>query len=156
MLEIKPENYYLGMWYMELPGGNWLCSAYHEKDQPEDNWTLLMRFRWYKDDKIFDSDDRRNWYTMKAVGESAEQVTAHMTVIAEQMLKMADAQDFQTQLSHYEINGNGDAFAKMVIERPPPFMHAQQMSKEEAEEKYGKEITAGSIDGSGSVPASRI
>lgn len=50
----------LAIWCFELSGGNWMAFLYKEPA----GYVMEYRFRWYRDDKVHDSKDKRNWYRM--------------------------------------------------------------------------------------------
>jgi len=57
----------VGLWYVELPNGNWLASINRITDGTVQ---LDYRLRWFRDDKLFDeSNDVRNWYRLKTNDE---------------------------------------------------------------------------------------
>ena len=52
----------IGMWCVDLgPMGNWLAHVGY-KDASHTKILIDCRFRWYEDDKIHDSKDRKSWY----------------------------------------------------------------------------------------------
>ena len=64
MIEIKVENFYLGMWSAPFPGGDIFAMAWREPNGP---WQLWYRFRYYKDDKTDEtSQDDKHWYQLTA------------------------------------------------------------------------------------------
>lgn len=130
-IEITPENYYIGMWFMELPDriGNWMACAWRPKDKPGP-WTLRWRFRYYEDEKIFDSEDRRSWYTMEIKDATEEKVVESLEYVATMMCGVTG-----TTLTFWEIRGDGDKAMDKMKTHPPPWMHAQHMSEEEAAKK---------------------
>lgn len=59
----------IGLWSVALgDSGNWLALL-ARKDQ---GITLTYRFRWYRDDKVYDSKDKKNWYQVEAKSTSPE------------------------------------------------------------------------------------
>lgn len=66
----------LGVWTVSLPaqqfgkhtgGGDWLCAAWAEGEK----YIIEYRFRYYLDDKAFDSEDIKNWYRMEIQKDGA-------------------------------------------------------------------------------------
>jgi hypothetical protein len=49
----------VGVWYVALSHCDWLA---HVGRNAEGLYELRYRFRWFRDDKIWDSKDRKNWY----------------------------------------------------------------------------------------------
>jgi hypothetical protein len=59
---IRFDKKIVGFWYLEtIPGyQDWMASV--REIEPERKYEVMYRFRYYKDDKVFDSKDRKNWY----------------------------------------------------------------------------------------------
>jgi len=60
VIELKEGRYYVGVWWVAWTGGDWMACVW--RDDKEEH--LQYRFRYYADDKAFDSDDTKNWYSM--------------------------------------------------------------------------------------------
>jgi len=63
MIEFVDGDYIAGVWVAPLPEavgrpGNFLATLYWRTGV----WHLIYRFRYFVDDKIFDSADERSWY----------------------------------------------------------------------------------------------
>jgi hypothetical protein len=51
----------VGIWYSMLTDTqDWLCAI--REIEPDSKYEITYRFRYYSDNKIFDSKDRKNWY----------------------------------------------------------------------------------------------
>lgn len=48
----------LGIWSVHLGAGNWLAQLAREGDK----LVLTYRFRWYRDDRVYDSQDNKSWF----------------------------------------------------------------------------------------------
>ena len=59
----------VAIWCVELPGGNLMM---HLGRITDTHFALDLRFRWYRDDKIHDSDDDRSWYRCEPHGREAD------------------------------------------------------------------------------------
>jgi hypothetical protein len=68
-LELKDGRYVSQMWYCANGEKDWLCALYRD---PGERWTMLYRFRYYRDDKVFDSKDIKNWYCWRAPTDRTE------------------------------------------------------------------------------------
>lgn len=64
----------LGTWYVPFTGGDWLAAI----ERGSDAYHLIYRFRYYVDDKSFDSDDTKNWYEGDISLDTDEAVIEHM------------------------------------------------------------------------------
>lgn len=100
--------------------------------KPEEEYELIYRFRYYKDDKAFDSEDEKSWYKGRITGTRAY-VLASTRAVAKIMEEFAAGK-------LYELVNEGDyeAFVKKFMDAP--FVYAKQVSKEEYE-KHEKEAT---------------
>lgn len=68
------------LWYVELPGGNWTATL--AKAEGEDQAKIQFRFRWFKDAKVWDSDDKRSFYTATTGGDIEKAVANTRRTIA--------------------------------------------------------------------------
>jgi hypothetical protein len=92
---------------------------------PNEKYLLTYRFRYYKDDKVFDSEDTKNWYegtvsgTRNYVVQSFRQVANKLAAKAIEPL--------------YELMNDGDlgAFVKKIDDAR--FMFRRRVSQEEWE-----------------------
>jgi len=62
MIDLTENTYVLGIWSVQGVGSDWLCAVTREGD---DAFTMLYRFRYYRDDHAFDSEDEKVWYKTK-------------------------------------------------------------------------------------------
>jgi hypothetical protein len=104
---------------------DWLCSV----SEHDDGIHIDYRFRYYNDDKTFDSEDTKNWY--KAVVPKDETPSA-----------LEIAKDLTAKLSEmsgcpsYELIRGESTFEQFMEEFATlPFVDMKSMSKEEAEEQ---------------------
>lgn len=68
--EFLPQNYYLGLWVVPLckevaPNGGNLMMTVWRVPGPETEWEFHYRFRYYKDDRIFDHEDEKSAFIGK-------------------------------------------------------------------------------------------
>lgn len=75
-LELKDGRYVSQMWYCANNEKDWLCALYRD---PGECWTVLYRFRYYRDDKAFDSKDIKNWYRCRAPTDRKESEVIEFT-----------------------------------------------------------------------------
>ncbi len=137
MIEINPENYYIGMWFFELPkhfsrfgnGGDFMMCVSRKKTEPT-TWKIVFRFRHKKDDRIWDSDDEKSWYSATATNKTEAQIEQDMHDYIKTIGVVAhEIGDF------FPIHGDGDEFARKITESPPKWMHAKHLTKEEAKKE---------------------
>jgi hypothetical protein len=88
MIEIHEKTYILGFWFCEDPKtlNNWL---YAVVKNPEDNhWRCNYRFRYSKDDKIWDSDDEKSWWKMKIPLKETEESIIEKTNLVQSVIAL--------------------------------------------------------------------
>lgn len=59
MINLTENTYCLGLWYVQGDGCDWLAAVTREPNEP---FVMRYRFRYYVDDKGFDSDDVKSWW----------------------------------------------------------------------------------------------
>lgn len=52
--------------------GDFFAALYSEEEEGRDTWHLIYRFRYYVDDKIHDSDDKKSWHHGLIKGDENE------------------------------------------------------------------------------------
>ena len=73
----------VGVWYLvTTEAQDWLAAI--RELEPDAKYELTYRFRYYKDHKIFDSDDTKNWYHGTLSG-SRNYVVLNMRRIAREL-----------------------------------------------------------------------
>lgn len=82
MIEIGDAT--IGMWCVSLPAGDWL--AHLGRLQDGHTFELVFRFRWYRDDKVFDSADEKSWTRMRSKPGDTEATAIAMARFAYQEL----------------------------------------------------------------------
>lgn len=51
----------VGVWFLAtMETQDWMASV--REIEPDTKYELVWRFRYYNDDKVFDSEDRKSWY----------------------------------------------------------------------------------------------
>lgn len=128
---IKLDEKTVGIWYMQTtPTSDWLCSI--REIEPDAKYELDYRFRYYEDDKAFDSKDRKSWYKAEVTATRHFAIVSIRTVANEMHKAGATGEVYEL------INeGDFDAFSKKFLDAP--FAYARAATKEEAEEAMMKE-----------------
>lgn len=75
-LELKDGRYVSQMWYCANRQKDWLCTIYRDPGEP---WTVLYRFRYYRDKKTFGSQDEKRWYCFQAPADRPESEVITLT-----------------------------------------------------------------------------
>lgn len=118
-MAIKFDEKIVAIWYvMTVPGKQDWMAAIREVE-PDNKYELTYRFRYYNDDKIFESDDKRNWYAGTCTGTRSYCIFSLRSAAAA-LAEAAHAQVFET------INeGDYKDFMKRFEAQPFVFMRRQ-------------------------------
>ncbi len=120
MIEFDENSYVVGMWWASDPvtNNNWLCCVQRSKKNPR-CFQGDYRFRYEQDDKIFDSEDIKNWYHF----ETKEDETEEDTIKAVNILQAAVSIKFP-ELDFLPIYGDLKKFFELA--KTKPWMHMKQ------------------------------
>lgn len=122
----------VGLWYVEIaPKVNWM--AVIRELEPDQEYELVYRFRYYKDDKAFDSEDLRSWYRGVLTG------TRHYVV--ESFRSAARLIESNAIGKLFEVMNEGDYKDFMRRFQNQPFAWVRQVSNEEAERIMKERMT---------------
>jgi len=118
MIEFKPDVHYVCFGFLEwggqaiAPDGNLMLLV---EQGEEKEWKMTYRFRYFKDGKVFDSADTKNWYTCKIPKKLTEPEVVHS--IATFMAKVTEAikPDVANLLV---IDGDNEKALAMISQRP--------------------------------------
>jgi len=132
----------VGIWYTMLTDTqDWLLSI--REIEPDAWYEITYRFRYYKDDKIFDTKDTKNWYqgivkgtrshTVDVIGKLAHIIhaTAKIETPMYELINNNDFEDFQRKFEdapfvHMRMTGPGDT---TEIEEELSRITAQELGK---------------------------
>jgi hypothetical protein len=112
-----------GIWFMSTPGGDWMMTI---DRTPAGAAKIIYRFRYYEDDKAFDSKDRKNWY--QATHPDFDRAMEGCRVIAATIRKLPGA---GKQVELLRGNLSTRDFMDLLIHQE--FAHTKKVSKEEYE-----------------------
>ena len=135
-LEIQPGRFYLGIWYADFPaahaafgsigpfgrGVNVMAAvecAGEARPAGPVRWSIMLRFRYYRDERVHDSDDKFIVWRGEQVA-TLEDVEESMTTVFRGALapfQGAEIADF------FPVFGNFEVFAAKVLNAPPKWMH---------------------------------
>ena len=88
----------IGIWAVWLTDdSDWLCSAWVE----DDNYVIAYRFRYYVDDKTFDSDDRKSWYRYQIPVQSGgeQKVAVICRTVAESLWRASGGKRYEIMMA---------------------------------------------------------
>lgn len=116
MIDLNENTYCLGLWYLEGDGKDWLAAVTRDGDGP---MTLRYRFRYYVDDKAFDSNDRKNWYKATCPPHLTEdEIVASIDALVSKMVSEGMRKPWRRVV-------RGGAEKTMTALRAAPFVHIQ-------------------------------
>jgi len=121
-IEIHETTHVYKMWHVELlPNvGNMMAIVLRD---PPGGWRAIYRFRWYKDDKVFNSNDKRSWYNIHA--QPGESDTRNKLTEAFELMMVLHAKHWRTNIHRVHIDAVGkDALAILMKQ---PWMHGRKM-----------------------------
>jgi len=126
-LVLKPETRVATIIFVSGADQDWL--GYVSK-QPGECWRLEYRFRYYVDDKSFDSDDRKSWYafTAKSPTDGPEELTEALRALAGLCLAR-----FRGDIWVLDINGNGDDAMRALDTMPWTASRVERVNAEPGE-----------------------
>ncbi len=88
----------IGLWYVQLSDSDWLASIWREDGRPK----LSYRFRYYEDDKSFDSEDRKHWYVLETKDADVHELIETIRVLADKMAGMAGSEVYEIMASDFK------------------------------------------------------
>jgi hypothetical protein len=119
MIEITEKT--VGIWFLSLgEKSDWMCAV--TEVVPDEKYEIKYRFCYYEDDKHFDSEDRKSWYSAAAEAKSRENVIAIVRGLANAM-QAAFAHGVATEILN---DGDLSAFTEKLLGMP--FAYARQES----------------------------
>lgn len=128
----------LCIWFISIPDPKFMllgqkrftfgdCLAQIDRNPDGKSFHLEYRFRYYEDDKAWDSKDRKNWYAGDLHGESEEQVLEKANSVFQTMCDVAQGEIYRHQRKPGQSTESYfEEFTKL------PFVHGKKMTKEEA------------------------
>lgn len=87
-IELDDKSYILGMWFSSNPVNNndWLGCVIKDPDNPK-KYKGWSRFRYTRDNKIFDNDDEKSWTTFTSQEEKTEEDMIQFMTLAQKEIE---------------------------------------------------------------------
>ena len=110
----------VGIWYLVTIQNHQDWMAAIREIEPDKKYELTYRFRYYKDDKAFDSEDKKNWYSGICTG-TRSYVIACISFTAKQLELKADGELYEL------LNDHGyDKFIREFQDAPFVYMRHEE------------------------------
>ncbi len=116
MIEVNDRT--VGFWYVTLPHqhGDWMAAL---QLLDGDRFKLTYRFRYYEDEKVFDSNDRKNWYSGE--GDDCGGAVNKLRLLAGAIKEQANGEMWEVLRGDETVSEFMDKFMKL------PFVHAKKV-----------------------------
>lgn len=124
-MEINEKDYLLGIWFVGWGTGDWMA-AIKRGDGPE--FQLQYRFRYYEDQKAFDSDDRKSWYRGTLTDTNEDIVIKKINLIAATIAQSRQEADVLND--HVLVRGGTEKFLEAM--KGKDWMHLKSVNGERA------------------------
>lgn len=98
------------MWSAGKPGVDVLGIVWKPEGEP---WRITWRFRFHRDAKAFDSEDRKEWYRLEFPDQSGAGVAQAVEHFHTVMTTLVQEQRFQ-DLLRTDVNGDGVKAGQML------------------------------------------
>ena len=136
MIELKEGWYYSAVWFIDAGHIGQDVMGMIWKEGPKDSdepWKLSYRFRYYNDDKVFESKDEKSWHNASCKANTLEEELVSVTKKSFQHL----ADEMGGKFTWNTIRG--DHMAAFVAITGEECTHVKQFkTKEEADEYINK------------------
>lgn len=125
-IEIKPGRYYLFQFFINVTpechppnGGDLMGIVWREEDQPT-TWNMDYRHRYYEDDKVWGSEDRKSWYECRGLEMPEAEVLEKIKTVVEMWGHLGGSEP-----DYFMIQGNSEKWFELMRANPPPWMHVK-------------------------------
>jgi hypothetical protein len=126
MIELSKSDYILGMWIIGNPHRDLLFTVKRGDDHR--HWVGSYRTRYYEGNKIFDSDDKKNFIKFEIRNKSEEEVINDMLNIQKQMTPdFTEGNKYPCKTDHLIVKGNLDKF--FTLAESKDWIHVKKSNK---------------------------
>jgi len=121
-VNIYEKDYILGMWIICMPGiRDWMGTITRPDNDSTKPWNLDYRFRYYADDKVWESKARKKFFRVHIdTNEKEDDVISHMNKVVKNFMDAG----FGTEMEFHEIKG--DAEKMMKVCQTSKYLHMKQ------------------------------
>jgi hypothetical protein len=118
---IELDEKIVAIWYLQITNTqDWMAAI--REIEPEEKFELTYRFRYYKDDKAFESKDKKNWYK-GTIGGSRAFVIGSLREIAKVLAATSSGGEL------YELINDKGAEDFLHRLQDMPFAYVRMMSE---------------------------
>ncbi len=107
----------VGVWALMLPDSDWMAGIWME----DGTVRMAYRFRYYVDDKTFDSEDAKHWYAIDSDDTSPDKMVEMMREIGNKMAASAGNDLYELMMADFD-----DEHAFMEEFQKAPFIDTQK------------------------------
>ena len=109
-MELKENDYIVGVWFLH----NEISDIMITLIKREEKWLLSVRLRFYRDDKVWGSEDKKKFFTLPVPScLTEEKVIEDVKILAE-----AAEREFNYKIEYLEIKGDFNKFMFLMAEQP--------------------------------------
>ncbi len=123
-IELDKNSYVVGIWFSSDPdtGNDWLGCVFRDPEQPE-RFKFTSRFRYKKDDGIFESEDEKRWMSfISSPGISEDDAIESMTKIQNKI------SEGYPDIDSVIIKGGLDKFFELTKDKPWIFKREERIN----------------------------
>ncbi len=115
-VELKPDDYVLGIWFVGGDGADWLACV--KRSAGNEHFTCSYRLRTHVDSRIWDSDDVKSGASIDIPPTETERaMIAKMRGMAASLGQMIDASFGNVSITELLIQGDGTAAVDALMEQ---------------------------------------
>lgn len=116
----------VGIWYLQTaPKEDWVGTI--TEVEPDKEYELVYRFRYYKDTKAFDSEDEKSWYSVTVTGHDKQYVIESVRALVNILAEAAGSKDKPVEFLN--TDGVEDFMNRFMA---APFVSAKAVPVEQA------------------------
>lgn len=139
MMKIKPETYYIGMWFVSLPNdfskfgkGADINAMLFQEPGETNRWHLQIRTRHYRGPEIFDHDDEKHWMHRVGTFESEAEASESLERFFKNLFLKGE---LLCVVDFFPLHCKGEEAIQKILNHPPKWLHAKQVTEAEAIQK---------------------
>jgi hypothetical protein len=114
MIKLDDNSYIVGIWFSEDPetGHNWMATVIADPNK-SGFFKIYSRTRYHKDNKIFDSNDEKNWINASSKEGQTEDQIINITNHLQSLLRV-----FYKNLDKLIVQGNLEKLIDLSFSKP--------------------------------------